>query len=232
MRAQADGRRGSGRTRPDYGECARPCQPPGSRFPRRHEMEHYIRKIVHGGINAKPDIRVRVTGPATAMVDGDDGPGHAVMDRADGPGDESGDGAVLGARGRHRLRDEQQPLRGVVLFRQNGGITRADRHRDDEHGQDGRPIRREERVFRHKPDGVRVFGGGARPCRRRYGDECCGLRESSGSSARRGIDPLRIGAWTARAARLPTLGCSLRCFLSAGRKDTDSAWQWIFSRAF
>lgn len=45
-------------------------------------MEHYIRKLAHGGINAAPSITVKDTGAVTAVVDGDDGLGHVVVHRA------------------------------------------------------------------------------------------------------------------------------------------------------
>lgn len=45
-------------------------------------MEHYIKRIESGGININPNITIRDTGPATAVVDGDDGLGHVVADKA------------------------------------------------------------------------------------------------------------------------------------------------------
>lgn len=45
-------------------------------------MEHYVRKVKHRGINPAPDISVTSTGPATAVVDGDDGLGHVVAEKA------------------------------------------------------------------------------------------------------------------------------------------------------
>lgn len=45
-------------------------------------LPHYIRRIQAGGVNPTPNIEVRQTGPATALVDGDNGMGHLVMSRA------------------------------------------------------------------------------------------------------------------------------------------------------
>jgi LDH2 family malate/lactate/ureidoglycolate dehydrogenase len=45
-------------------------------------LPQYIRRIQAGGVNPKPNIEVRQTGPATALVDGDNGMGHLVMARA------------------------------------------------------------------------------------------------------------------------------------------------------
>src|SRR3984893_18088466 len=39
----------------------------------------YVRPIRRGHINAHPDIRIVERGPATALVDGDNGMGHLVM---------------------------------------------------------------------------------------------------------------------------------------------------------
>jgi L-2-hydroxycarboxylate dehydrogenase (NAD+) len=39
----------------------------------------YVRNLKHGHINAHPDIRIIERGPATALVDGDNGMGHLVM---------------------------------------------------------------------------------------------------------------------------------------------------------
>lgn len=47
-------------------------------------MEHYVRKLAHGGINANPRITVTATGPVTSVVDGDDGLGHVVVHKAMG----------------------------------------------------------------------------------------------------------------------------------------------------
>jgi len=41
-----------------------------------------VRRLKGGGVNARPDIRVERTAPATAIVDGDNGMGHLVMARA------------------------------------------------------------------------------------------------------------------------------------------------------
>lgn len=45
-------------------------------------MEHYIKRINSGGINPQPSVRHRMTGAATALVDGDDGLGHVVAKKA------------------------------------------------------------------------------------------------------------------------------------------------------
>ena len=45
-------------------------------------LPQYIRRLKAGGVNARPDIKVNRTGPATALVDGDNGMGHLVMTRA------------------------------------------------------------------------------------------------------------------------------------------------------
>ena len=39
----------------------------------------YVRTLKRGHINVRPDIRVVEQGPATALVDGDNGMGHLVM---------------------------------------------------------------------------------------------------------------------------------------------------------
>lgn len=45
-------------------------------------MQQYIKRINSGGVNINPDIKVNVTGPVSAMVDGDNGMGHVVAKRA------------------------------------------------------------------------------------------------------------------------------------------------------
>jgi LDH2 family malate/lactate/ureidoglycolate dehydrogenase len=45
-------------------------------------LPHYIRRLEAGGVNPKPDITVKQTAPATALVEGDNGMGHLVMSRA------------------------------------------------------------------------------------------------------------------------------------------------------
>jgi LDH2 family malate/lactate/ureidoglycolate dehydrogenase len=45
-------------------------------------LPHYVRRLRAGGVNMRPDIKVSRTGPATALVDGDNGVGHLVMARA------------------------------------------------------------------------------------------------------------------------------------------------------
>jgi LDH2 family malate/lactate/ureidoglycolate dehydrogenase len=45
-------------------------------------LPQYVRRIEAGGVNPRPRIEVRRSGPATALVDGDNGMGHLVMSRA------------------------------------------------------------------------------------------------------------------------------------------------------
>ncbi len=45
-------------------------------------LPQYVRRIKGGAVNPKANITVEKTGPATAMVDGDNGMGHLVMSRA------------------------------------------------------------------------------------------------------------------------------------------------------
>lgn len=45
-------------------------------------LPQYIRRILAGGINVRPDIRVVADMPAMAIVDGDNGMGHLVVSRA------------------------------------------------------------------------------------------------------------------------------------------------------
>src|SRR5262245_18664982 len=45
-------------------------------------LPHYVRRLRAGGTNARPDIRVTKTGPATALVEGDNAMGHLVMAKA------------------------------------------------------------------------------------------------------------------------------------------------------
>src|SRR5262249_33384745 len=42
-------------------------------------LPHYVRRLKAGGFNARPEIKVARTAPATALVDGDNGMGHLVM---------------------------------------------------------------------------------------------------------------------------------------------------------
>src|SRR5436309_8380 len=44
-------------------------------------LPQYVRRIRGGAVNVRPLIRVQRTGPATALVDGDNGMGHLVMSR-------------------------------------------------------------------------------------------------------------------------------------------------------
>ncbi|TWT27911.1 ureidoglycolate dehydrogenase [Planomicrobium sp. CPCC 101110] len=46
--------------------------------------EHYISRLEAGGINPKPEISFRSTGPVTGIVDGNDGFGHVIADAAMG----------------------------------------------------------------------------------------------------------------------------------------------------
>jgi len=45
-------------------------------------LPQYVRRLEAGGVNPAPAITVDRTGPATALVDGDNGMGHLVMARA------------------------------------------------------------------------------------------------------------------------------------------------------
>ena len=45
-------------------------------------LPHYVRRIRASGVNVAPRITVATTGPATALVDGDNGMGHLVVARA------------------------------------------------------------------------------------------------------------------------------------------------------
>src|SRR5712671_7893575 len=45
-------------------------------------MPQDVRRLKAGGFNARPNITVTKSAPATAMVDGDNGMGHLVMARA------------------------------------------------------------------------------------------------------------------------------------------------------
>lgn len=45
-------------------------------------LPQYVRRIQAGGVNVAPQIVVETTGPATAIVDGDNGMGHLVVSRA------------------------------------------------------------------------------------------------------------------------------------------------------
>src|SRR4051795_579500 len=45
-------------------------------------LPQYVRRLKAGGFNARPDITVTKSAPATALVDGDNGMGHLVMSRA------------------------------------------------------------------------------------------------------------------------------------------------------
>ncbi|HEY6254768.1 MAG TPA: Ldh family oxidoreductase [Xanthobacteraceae bacterium] len=45
-------------------------------------LPQYVRRLRAGGVNPRPDIKVRQTAPATALVDGDNGMGHLVMAQA------------------------------------------------------------------------------------------------------------------------------------------------------
>src|ERR671927_851407 len=45
-------------------------------------LPQYVRRLKAGGFNKRPNITVKRTAPATALVDGDNGMGHLVMSRA------------------------------------------------------------------------------------------------------------------------------------------------------
>ncbi|MFZ0607653.1 MAG: Ldh family oxidoreductase [Xanthobacteraceae bacterium] len=45
-------------------------------------LPQYVRRLNAGGFNMRPAITVKKTGPATVLVDGDNGMGHLVMSRA------------------------------------------------------------------------------------------------------------------------------------------------------
>src|SRR5476651_2494204 len=45
-------------------------------------LPQYINRLKLGSTNAKPNIKVKRTAPATALVDGDNGMGHLVVARA------------------------------------------------------------------------------------------------------------------------------------------------------
>jgi L-2-hydroxycarboxylate dehydrogenase (NAD+) len=45
-------------------------------------LPHYVRRLRAGGVNPRADVKVMRTGPATALIDGDNGVGHLVMTRA------------------------------------------------------------------------------------------------------------------------------------------------------
>ena len=45
-------------------------------------LPQYVRRLKAGGFNPKPNIMVKRSAPATALVDGDNAMGHLVMSRA------------------------------------------------------------------------------------------------------------------------------------------------------
>jgi LDH2 family malate/lactate/ureidoglycolate dehydrogenase len=45
-------------------------------------LPHYVRRLRAGGVNPRPHLRVTRSGPATALVDGDNAMGHLVMAQA------------------------------------------------------------------------------------------------------------------------------------------------------
>jgi LDH2 family malate/lactate/ureidoglycolate dehydrogenase len=45
-------------------------------------LPQYVRRLKAGGFNARPNITVTKSAPATALIDGDNGMGHLVMSRA------------------------------------------------------------------------------------------------------------------------------------------------------
>ncbi|WP_152046315.1 Ldh family oxidoreductase [Aureimonas psammosilenae] len=68
-------------------------------------VAHYCRVLQSGRVNPRPNLAVKRTGPATALVDGDDGLGHLVAYRAAESAveiaRESGVGAVGAVRSSH-----------------------------------------------------------------------------------------------------------------------------------
>jgi LDH2 family malate/lactate/ureidoglycolate dehydrogenase len=68
-------------------------------------LPQYVKRLRGGGFNARPNIQVNRTAPATALVDGDNGMGHLVMARAVetaiGIARESGIGWVGARRSNH-----------------------------------------------------------------------------------------------------------------------------------
>lgn len=45
-------------------------------------MSHYIQKVKKNGINTNPNIKFRITGRSSGIVDGDDGSGHVILHHA------------------------------------------------------------------------------------------------------------------------------------------------------
>src|SRR5262249_2111009 len=45
-------------------------------------LPHYVRRLRAGGVNPRPQLRVTRSGPATALIDGDNGMGHLAMAQA------------------------------------------------------------------------------------------------------------------------------------------------------
>ena len=75
----------AGLPREDAGVCARLMTEADLTGADAHgvfRLPQYVRRLRAGGFNTRPNITVRSTAPATALVDGDNGMGHLVMARA------------------------------------------------------------------------------------------------------------------------------------------------------
>ncbi|MDQ0218184.1 ureidoglycolate dehydrogenase [Peribacillus cavernae] len=44
--------------------------------------EHYVKRVIEGGLNTYPSFSIKETGPVTAIFDGDDGFGHVISKNA------------------------------------------------------------------------------------------------------------------------------------------------------
>src|SRR5882762_8906558 len=72
----------AGLRREDAGVCARlmgEADLTGADAHGVFRLPQYVRRLKAGGVNARPNIQVTKTAPATALVDGDNGMGHLVM---------------------------------------------------------------------------------------------------------------------------------------------------------
>src|SRR3954452_4881847 len=75
----------AGLPRPDAAKCATLMAEADLTGADAHgvfRLPQYVRRLKAGGFNARPDITVAKSAPATALVDGDNGMGHLVMGRA------------------------------------------------------------------------------------------------------------------------------------------------------
>src|SRR5207237_9316226 len=75
----------SGRPRADPSLCARLMAEADLTGADAHgvfRLPQYVRRLKAGGFNARPNITVTKSAPATALVDGDNAMGHLVMSRA------------------------------------------------------------------------------------------------------------------------------------------------------